>query len=103
MRRDLDPYVYLLASRRNGTLYLGVTSNLMQRVAQHRAEMFGGFTAEHGVKLLVWFEQHATMEHAILREKQIKKWRRAWKLDLIEQTNSDWQDLAVSLGFPSIG
>ncbi|MCW2351569.1 GIY-YIG nuclease family protein [Sphingobium sp. B12D2B] len=99
MKRSIEPYVYLLASRRNGTLYLGVTSNLMQLVAQHRTETFGGFTAEHGVKLLVWFEQHATMEHAILREKQIKKWRRAWKLDLIEQANPDWQDLAVSLGF----
>ncbi|WP_041392075.1 GIY-YIG nuclease family protein [Sphingobium sp. SYK-6] len=99
----LDPYVYLLASRRNGTLYLGVTSNLMQRIAPHRAETFGGFTADHGVKLLVWFEQHATMEHAILREKQMKKWRRAWKLDLIEQANPNWEDLAVGLGFASLG
>ncbi|MCW2370609.1 GIY-YIG nuclease family protein [Sphingobium sp. B11D3D] len=88
MKRSIEPYAYLLASRRNGTLYLGVTSDLMQRVAQHRTETFGGFSAEHGVKLLVWFEQHATMEHAILREKQIKKWRRAWKLDLIEQAKS---------------
>ena len=103
MQSDLDPYVYLLASRRNGTLYLGVTSNLIQRVAQHRIEAFGGFAAEHGVKLLVWFEQHATMEHAIIREKQIKKWRRAWKLDLIEQQNPDWQDLAIMLGFEPIG
>ena len=103
MRNELDPYVYLLASRRNGTLYLGVTSNLMQRIAQHRAETFGGFTAEHGVKLLVWFEQHGTMEHAIMREKQLKKWRRAWKLDLIEQVNPEWQDLAISLGFEPPG
>ena len=103
MRRSIEPYVYLLASRRNGTLYLGVTSSLIQRVAQHRAETFGGFTAEHGVKRLVWFEQHATMEHAILREKQIKKWRRAWKLALIEQANPDWQDLALSLGFAPLG
>ena len=103
MRNELDPYVYLLASRRNGTLYLGVTSNLMQRIAQHRAETFGGFTAEHGVKLLVWFERHGTMEHAIMREKQLKKWRRAWKLDLIEQVNPEWQDLAISLGFEPPG
>jgi putative endonuclease len=103
MARDIDPYVYLLASRRNGTLYLGVTSNLMQRVAQHRAETFGGFTAEHGVKLLVWFEQHETMDYAIMREKQIKKWRRAWKLDLIEQANPDWRDLAIDLGFEPRG
>lgn len=103
MRRIVDPHVYLLASHRNGTLYLGVTSNLMQRVAQHRAETLGGFTAQYGVKLLVWYEQHATMEHAILREKQIRKWRRAWKIDLIEQTHPDWQDLAVSLGFAPPG
>ena len=103
MRRSIDPFVYLLASRRNGTLYLGVTSNLMQRIAQHRAETLGGFTAQHGVKLLVWYEQHATMDNAILREKQIKKWRRSWKLDLIEQANPDWQDLAVSLGFEPLG
>jgi len=99
MPREVDPFVYLLASRRNGTLYVGVTSNLLQRVAQHRAESFGGFTADHGIKMLVWFEQHATMEHAIIREKQIKKWRRAWKLDLIEQANADWRDLAIDLGF----
>lgn len=99
MPRDIDPYVYLLASRRNGTLYIGVTSNLMQRVAQHRAGTFGGFSAQHGVRLLVWFEQHATMETAIIREKQLKKWRRGWKLDLIEQSNPNWRDLAVDLGF----
>jgi putative endonuclease len=99
MPRDIDPYVYLLASRRNGTLYIGVTSNLLQRVAQHRDGTFGGFTTDHGVKMLVWCEQHATMEQAIVREKQIKKWRRAWKLDLIEKVNPDWRDLAVDLGF----
>jgi putative endonuclease len=103
MSRDLDPVVYLLASRRNGTLYVGVTSNLIQRIAQHRAEILGGFTAEHGIKMLVWFEQHAIMEHAILREKQIKKWRRAWKLDLIEQVNPDWRDLAIDFGFEPLG
>ena len=103
MRRDIDPMVYLLASRRNGTLYLGATSNLMQRIAQHRAGTFGGFTADYGVRMLVWFEQHATMESAILREKRIKKWRRAWKLDLIEQGNPDWRDLAVDLGFAPLG
>jgi putative endonuclease len=103
MSRELDPVVYLLASRRNGTLYVGVTSNLMQRIAQHRDESLRGFTAEYGVKLLVWFEQHGTMEHAILREKQIKKWRRAWKMDLIERTNPEWNDLAVELGFEPLG
>lgn len=89
MRCEIDPFVYLLASRKNGTLYIGVTSNLMQRIAQHRAATFGGFTAQHSVKMLVWFEQHGNMEQAIIREKQIKKWRRAWKVELIEQTNPD--------------
>jgi putative endonuclease len=103
MARDIDPVVYILASRRNGTLYVGVTSNLVQRVAQHRQESLGGFTAAHGIKLLVWFEQQGTMEHAILREKQIKKWRRAWKLNLIEQGNPDWSDLAINLGFDPLG
>jgi len=103
MVRSLDPVVYLLASARNGTLYLGVTSNLIQRIAQHREETFRGFTARHGVKTLVWFEQHATMEHAITREKQIKKWRRTWKLDLIEQGNPDWRDLACDFGFTTAG
>ncbi|MBT2189176.1 GIY-YIG nuclease family protein [Sphingobium nicotianae] len=103
MSREVDPFVYLLASRRNGTLYVGVTSNLLQRVAQHRDETFGGFTAAHDIKMLVWFEQHGTMEHAIVREKQIKKWRRAWKLDLIEQNNPDWRDLAIDLGFDPLG
>ncbi|MBO9574885.1 MAG: GIY-YIG nuclease family protein [Sphingobium sp.] len=68
MTRDLEPVVYLMASRRNGTLYIGVTSNLIQRIAQHRDRTLGGFTAEHGVKLLVWFEVRETMESAILRE-----------------------------------
>ncbi|MBU0556193.1 MAG: GIY-YIG nuclease family protein [Alphaproteobacteria bacterium] len=103
MRRIVDPYVYLLASHRNGTLYLGVTSNLTQRIAQHCAETFGGFTAQYAVKLLAWYEQHATMENAILREKQIKKWRRTWKLDLIEQVKPDCQNLTVSLGFSPPG
>ena len=99
MQRDLDPAVYLLASRRNGTLYAGVTSDLILRIAQHREGTFGGFTREHGVKRLVWFEQHATMEHAILREKRLKKWNRAWKLRLIEEHNPPWRDLAEDFGF----
>ncbi|BBC72568.1 endonuclease [Altererythrobacter sp. B11] len=72
MQREFGPTVYLMASRRNGTLYAGVTSNLMQRIHQHRTGTFGGFTSEHGVTMLVWFEQHSTMEHAIIREKRIK-------------------------------
>jgi Predicted endonuclease containing a URI domain len=93
------PATYILASARNGTLYTGTTSNLMQRIARHREETFAGFTARHGVKTLVWFELHATMEHAILREKRIKKWNRAWKLRLIEEENPQWRDLAEDFGF----
>ena len=99
LREDFQPTVYLLASRRYGTLYAGVTSNLMQRVYQHREEIMRGFSSENSVKMLVWFEQHGTMETAILREKRIKKWNRQWKIKLIEMGNPDWRDLAVDLGF----
>lgn len=99
MHRDFQPTVYLLASGYNGTLYLGVTSNLMQRIAQHRAGTFGGFSSRYKVHRLVWFEQQSTMEQAILREKRVKKWRRAWKIELIEAENSAWRDLAVDFGF----
>lgn len=99
MHRDFGPTVYLMVSKRNGTLYLGVTSNLLQRVAQHRTGALGGFTREYGVKTLAWFEQHSTMEHAIQREKRIKKWRRAWKLELIETENPTWRDIAEDFGF----
>jgi putative endonuclease len=99
MHRDFAPAVYLLASRRNGTLYLGVTSNLIARLHQHRMGLVAGFTREYGVRVLVWFEMHATMEAAIQREKRIKKWNRAWKLELIEASNPEWRDLAEDLGF----
>jgi len=79
--------VYLLASGYNGTLYVGVTSNLLQRLAQHRAGAFAGFSTRYDVHRLVWFEQQATMELAILLEKRIKNWRRAWKIGLIEERN----------------
>ncbi|HET9336795.1 MAG TPA: GIY-YIG nuclease family protein [Sphingomicrobium sp.] len=98
MRHEFAPCVYILASKRNGTLYTGVTSQLPVRIYQHRIGAVPGFTREYGVKLLVWFEQHATMESAILREKRIKKWNRAWKLNVIEATNPDWRDLADDLG-----
>lgn len=90
--------MYILASRRNGTLYTGVTSRLSGRIWQHRIGAVPGFTRDYGVKLLVWFEQHATMESAIQREKRIKKWNRAWKLALIEASNPGWRDLAEDLG-----
>ncbi|WP_137753892.1 GIY-YIG nuclease family protein [Sphingopyxis sp. L1A2A] len=103
MHENFGPTAYILASRRNGTLYTGVTSHLVQRVHQHREELIPGFTREYGVKMLVWFEQHATMDAAIQREKRIKKWNRAWKLELIERDNPDWRDLAEDFGFEPIG
>jgi putative endonuclease len=96
---DFAPMVYMLASHRNGTLYIGVTSNLAHRLQQHREGLLEGFTKDYGVARLVWFESHSTMEQAILREKRLKKWNRAWKIRLIEETNADWRDLAVDLGF----
>ena len=89
----MQPAVYILASQRNGTLYIGVTSNLTQRVCQHREHLAQGFTNQHHVTLLVWYELHSTMEHAITREKQLKKWNRQWKLRLIEENNPSWEDL----------
>ena len=87
------PCVYILASRRNGTLYIGVTSDLALRIWQHRSNAVAGFVQHHGVHRLVFAEFHNTMEAAILREKQLKKWRRAWKLELIERHNPQWRDL----------
>jgi len=86
-------YVYILTNKRNGTLYVGVTSNLPQRIRQHKNHQFDGFSKKYNVKQLVYFEQHDTAESAITREKQIKKWNRAWKLRLIEKNNSQWKDL----------
>ena len=102
MQRDFGPMVYIMASGRNGTLYIGVTSNLLQRIAQHRAGSLGGFSARYGTKMLVWCEPHSTMENAIVREKQLKKWNRGWKLRLIEEGNPTWLDLAVDLGFEAL-
>ena len=86
-------YVYILASCRNGTLYVGVTSQLVQRVWQHKEGLADGFTKQYGLKTLVWYEQHDTAESAITREKQIKKWERKWKVGLIEAENPYWNDL----------
>ena len=88
-----QPCVYILASQRNGTLYVGVTSNLVQRVWQHKSDLVEGFAKKYGVHMLVWFEAHETMESAITREKTLKGWQRAWKLDLIESANPGWRDL----------
>jgi putative endonuclease len=102
MTREINPFVYIMASQRNGTIYTGVTSNLVQRVWQHREGALPGCTRDHRVKLLVWFEAHATMADAISREKQIKPWKRAWKLALFEGDNPEWRDLAVDLGFEAL-
>jgi len=86
-------YVYILASKRNGTLYIGVTSNLLQRVWQHKNKLVDGFTKKYNVNTLVYYEVHSNAESAITREKQMKKWRRLWKIELIEEKNPDWKDL----------
>ncbi len=85
--------VYLLASRRNGTLYVGVTSDLIRRVWEHKEDLADGFTKRYGVHTLVWYELHDSMEVAIRREKAIKEWKRRWKLKLIEKQNPGWRDL----------
>jgi len=90
-------YVYILASRHNGTLYCGSTEFLANRIAEHKDEARPGFTARYGVKTLVWFEIHDTREDAFRRERQIKEWKRAWKLALIEKHNRDWRDLFESI------
>ncbi len=100
--RIFEPCVYIVASRRNGTIYTGVTSNLIQRIHQHRSGTFPGFTAEHRCTRLVWFERHETMETAIRREKRIKTWNRDWKQNLVERQNPHWSDLATGLGFVAV-
>jgi putative endonuclease len=95
--RQRQPAVYILASRRNGTLYIGVTSDLLQRVWQHRTGVVPGFTKRYGCKTLVWYELHSTMPDAIAREKQLKGGSRKRKLDLIETANPDWRDLYEEL------
>ncbi len=89
----MQPCVYILASSRNGTLYIGVTSDLIKRVWQHKNNAVEGFTEKYEVHHLVWYELHENMESAIAREKALKKWNRIWKLRLIEQLNPEWQDL----------
>ncbi|MES3020813.1 MAG: GIY-YIG nuclease family protein [Pseudomonadota bacterium] len=90
---DKQSYVYIMASARNGTLYIGVTSDLIKRVWQHREGKADGFTKMYGIKMLVWFEIHTDITAAITREKQLKKWHRNWKIDLIQKENLRWRDL----------
>ena len=89
----MQPYVYILASERNGTLYIGVTSDLVKRVWEHKSDFVEGFTKQHQVHTLVWYEMHGSMESAITREKQLKEWKRQWKIELIEKSNPYWNDL----------
>jgi len=90
-------YVYILASRKNGTLYIGVTNDLLKRVYDHKNNLIEGFTKKYGVHDLVYYEQHNEVGKAIAREKQIKKWKRNWKIELIEKTNPNWKDLYLDL------
>ena len=90
-------YVYILASRRNGTLYVGVTNDLTRRTFEHRNDLVPGFTKRYGVHVLVWYEVHSNIRLAIEREKQIKGWNRAWKLKPIERVNPAWNDLSKGL------
>ncbi len=89
----MQPCVYILASKQNGTLYVGVTSNIQKRIWEHKSDVVEGFTKKHAVHDLVWYEVHENMESAITREKNIKAWKRAWKLELIEKDNPSWHDL----------
>ena len=90
-------FVYILASRRNGTLYTGMTDDIARRVWEHKSGVVPGFTKKYGVKLLVWYEVHETRESAFIRERQLKKWNRAWKLKLIEDLNRQWRDLTEDI------
>jgi putative endonuclease len=92
----MDYFVYMLASQRNGTLYVGVTNDLARRVGEHKDKAVPGFTKRYGVSILVWYETFTEINDAIVREKQIKGWNRAWKICLIERNNSGWNDLAAS-------
>ena len=99
MNSDWQPCVYILARASHSTFYTGVTTRLIARIQQHRDEVVAGFTQRYGIKRLVWYEAHETMEAAILREKRIKRWPRAWKCDLIHENNPTWRDLAEDFGF----
>jgi len=92
-----QPAAYLLASKRNGTLYAGATSDLAKKIWEHRNNLVEGFTTKHGIHQLVWYELHESMDSAILREKRLRGWKRKWKVQLIESTNPDWADLYAKI------
>ena len=103
MSKERNPCVYILASGHYGTLYIGVTSDLLQRLVQHREGLLPGFTSGYKVHRLVHFEMFGDMERAILREKRLKNWHRQWKINLINAENPEWRDLAVGFGLPPLG
>lgn len=90
-------FLYILASKKGGTLYIGVTNNLLKRVAEHKSDLIGGFTKKYGIHKLVYYEQTSDIMSAIIREKRLKKWNRKWKIDLVEKSNPAWKDLYGSL------
>ena len=92
-----QPCVYILSNQKNGTLYVGVSSNLIQRIYQHKQKLVDGFSKKYGLDLLVWYEQHESMYEAIKKEKALKKWNREWKIRLIEEENPQWLDLYGSI------
>ena len=94
---DKQPAVYMLSGKRQGTLYVGVTSNLVKRVWTHKSNMVEGFTKKYRVHMLVWYELHADMDSALIREKRLKEWKRAWKIELIEKENPRWEDLYLGI------
>ena len=94
---DKEYFIYILASRRNGTLYVGMTSNLIRRVYEHKQKVADGFTKKYNVNILVYYESGSGIKSALLREKQIKTWKRDWKLRLIEGLNPNWEDLYIKL------
>ena len=94
---ERQPCVYILASKKNGTLYTGVTSNLVNRIWQHKNHVVEGFTSKYDVTILVWYEAHETMDSAICREKSIKNWKREWKIKTIENMNPQWKELYYDL------
>ena len=102
MRQERSPAVYILASKHYGTLYVGVTSDLLGRMWQHRNNALPGFTCKYAVHRLVYFEMFGAMIPAIEREKQLKRWHRPWKINLINEANPGWSDLAVSIGLPPV-
>jgi len=97
MRIERSSYVYILSNEKNGTIYIGVTSNLIRRIQEHKEKIIEGFTEKYDVNKLVYCEKHGTIGSAILREKQMKKWNRDWKIKLIEKNNIKWDDLYESL------